>query len=29
MTYLVKYTDDISRPGLIDRTESWEIIDEM
>jgi len=29
MTYLVKYTDDISRPGLIDRTESWEIIDEV
>ena len=29
MTYLVKYTDDISRPGLIDRTESWEIIDKV
>jgi len=29
MTYLVKYTDEISRPGLTNRTESWEIIDEV
>jgi len=29
MTYLVKYTDDVSRPGLIHKTESWEIIDEV